>query len=259
MRAAFAVTISAAALSASGCLLGDFDKINGDNTFLPTTGGTIGATGGAGGVASSGATHMRELIDDLEDDNLQILPGFGRSGSWSTINDGSIGSSQTLDADTISDGGRIETLPDGSSLTSNRAAHTTGQGFSFFVYIGVTLYPSNFPTAPYDASSYSGISFWARSAMPSTTVRVSIPDRNSDPEGGVCGGSAGACFDTFGATLTLSSDWTFFEFDFDELSQQGTGLQISTGLARSAIYGINWRLPAETTFDVWIDDVAFYR
>jgi endoglucanase len=63
------------------------------------------------------------------------------------------------------------------------------------------------PKAAYDASAFGGIAFWARrSPETAARVRVHLPDRNTDPDGGVCT----ECYNDFGADIVLDADWKKF-------------------------------------------------
>ncbi len=43
------------------------------------------------------------------------------------------------------------------------------------------------PKGPYDASAYTGVSFWAKLGSGSQkTLRLKVPDINTDPDGHVC-------------------------------------------------------------------------
>jgi len=112
------------------------------------------------------------------------------------------------------------------------------------------------PKGPYDASKYKGISFFAKKGAGSTgKVRVKIPDKNTDPDGGVCG----ACANDFGFALTLSEEWQKYIVPFSALRQEsGWGNPRPRSVASEAIYAIQFQVNDKgRPFDIWIDDLAF--
>ncbi len=73
----------------------------------------------------------------------------------------------------------------------------------------------------YDASAYSGIGFWIRQGGMGlgTTVEFLVSDVQTHEDGGVCWD----CWDHFGAVVTAPSSWTYHEFLWSELDQEGWG------------------------------------
>ena len=89
---------------------------------------------------------------------------------------------------------------------------------------------------PYDAHIRTGVTFWARIGDTSANkVRLSVSDKYSRPEGGICDASASAttstaCYDTFGVDLLpLSQTWTQYRVPFGGLGQRGFGLHGAVG------------------------------
>jgi len=209
--------------------------------------------GAARDVVETG-TPPTGLIDDMEDNDSFILPREGRQGVWFTVNDGTPGAMQTPGTPfTMSpiSAGR------GASLY---AARSSGYGFaSWRPLIGFWFYhPPTGPKQLYDVSRYRGITFMARfaasdAANVSTSVRVVIPDRDTDPDGMVCMG--GGCNDHFGANITLTPQWTSYTILFATMTQEGWGTQVGQFDAVNA-YGIEFEFPLQATFDCWIDDIA---
>jgi hypothetical protein len=175
-----------------------------------------------------------ELIDDM-DKGSQFIPSVhGRAGSWQVAHD-------TTPNVTMFP-------PDGTFSMSNTndpcrllAVHVLG--------------------APYNASAYKGISFWAKVGPSSSpTVRVAFPDKDTDPAGGTCstapGAPANGCFDHWGSQVPLSQSWTKVTVRFSNLTQAGWGNLVSQFDA-STVFRIHWEIPAGATFDIWVDDLAF--
>ena len=130
---------------------------------------------------------VEELIDNMEDNNNAIPLTKGRSGTWSVSHDDSPGGVQTPDN------------PFTMTAITGRGATSLKAGVHcrpWFRRMGAELLvqlnqKGTSAKAPYDASAYAGISFWAKvSAAHLATVRVRIPDVNSDPAGAVCAAPA---------------------------------------------------------------------
>ncbi|HLZ07397.1 MAG TPA: hypothetical protein VKT80_02335, partial [Chloroflexota bacterium] len=109
---------------------------------------------------------------------------------------------------------------------------------------------------PYDASAYTGIAFWAKAGSGSTTsLRVNVSDKDTDPAGGTCA-PADKCNDHFGKDIALTANWAAYTMTFHELLQLGWG-QSFAALDAAHLYAIQFQVGKGTTFDVWLDDVAF--
>lgn len=214
-------------------------------TGSDTTSSTSASTGtGAGADAA--------LIDDMEDGDSAIASSEGRLGYWYTFND--MTGTQTPAADAFT----MESLPtprDGST----KAAHTTGTGFKTYAGIGFNFKLSGTEKTAYDASGYTGITFWAKKAPTSIAkVRVTLPDVNTDPLGKVC--TAAGCYDHFGKDLTLTDEWTEFTIPFADLAQIGFGDPKPAGIDPKQVYGIQFQVEAAMMdFDYWIDDISFTK
>ncbi len=79
--------------------------------------------------------------------------------------------------------------------------------------------------APYvDISAFSGIEFWMYDALPTpATVRVQIPDKESDPKGGVCGHATDGstldqCYSAVYEDITVPPGWSFQVVPFSALA-----------------------------------------
>jgi hypothetical protein len=115
---------------------------------------------------------------------------------------------------------------------------------------------------PYDAAAYGGISFWAKiDAGSSSGLRVLFPDKDTLPDGGLCQmfGTAAAtqCYDHYGKRIFLTTEWTKYTISFSSLTQDGWG-RAGGGFDPSTIYEVQFQLPTNATFGVWIDDVALF-
>ncbi len=196
-----------------------------------------------------------DAVDTLPDDVDQISEDLAKcrdncqNSQFLTIFD------KPLPAGKIADGGRC-----GSAYAFHL---TTTQLTDWGANWGTKLSP------PFDGSEYDGISFWARRAPQSRgIVRVEMSDRFSDgefvdEEGNLyCNpnytddSTAEGC-DRFGGFVTVSADWKFFTVPFEEMRQAGWGVS-APYFDVAGLLSLTFLFPAGT-WDIWIDDVAFYK
>jgi hypothetical protein len=191
-----------------------------------------------------------------------IAPICGRTGYWYTYNDMTAGALQTPAAGKAFTDSAIvppRTTEDGG--TSSMAARTTGSGFTAYgAGMGFDLDDPGAGAAKrtYDASSYSGVTFWAMGSA-GGSVRFNVADKATDPSGGIFMGSTGPdqCSDHHGHALMLTTTWQEFTFTWAQLTQQGFGYAEAT-LDTSHLIGMQFQVGVPTgSFDVWIDDIAF--
>lgn len=196
------------------------------------------------------------LIDDLELELGQMLPDDeipdldGRVGYWFTYNDGSLDGEQTPIP------GSFQPAVGGAAGTSY-CAGTVGQGFlSWGAGMGVKLNNDFGGDCPYDASTYDGITFFARGTV---SARVSITTRATHPiaQGGTCDPGMGQCSDHFGVSLALGDEWQEYTIEWADLIQQGWG--IPAGFDPGQIIEIQWQVPVAQPFDVQVDELRLWR
>lgn len=126
--------------------------------------------------------------------------------------------------------------------------------------------------APYDASAYAGIMFWAKKGNPSASgaMTVAIPTTNDQPlEGGICHdpetpGKHDRCRDSFHVDLSLRPEWKLYVIYFSDLAQAGWGYKPLGGFDKKVMIGIAFSNKGVTSkggdpFDEWIDDIAFVK
>ncbi|HEY3592487.1 MAG TPA: hypothetical protein VGL13_01380 [Polyangiaceae bacterium] len=184
------------------------------------------------------------LIDDGEDGNSRVLVREGRGGYWYTSVDGT--------GSTVSPTGEFKMGSPGHD-GSQHAAHIQGQmgtvGDSFWASVGFNL---SDPPAPYDASRYAGITFWAKGPA---HIRLKEADAYTTPAGGHCQD----CYNDFGIELALTNKWERYSIPFDALAQQPNWGDPRSAIDAKELFGIQWQFgSAGRAFDIWIDDVAFY-
>src|SRR6266496_1082265 len=213
--------------------------------------GTVGTTGGAGtGTTGGGGSGTSlEMIDNLEDNDRQIIAASGRQGPWHSFNDTNAGNIQPpLGTGFVAAAG-------GANNTAY-AVHTTGSGFQFggvgFDLNNATPTPESMSSMAYNASAFSGLSFWAKG---SGTLRVEFAMRSFVPtdRGGSCTSN---CWNVYGAnTPTLTSNWTQITIPWAGMQREQGGT--SPAFNASELMGVSFKGPG--TFDFWIDEVAFVR
>jgi hypothetical protein len=234
-----------------------------DVVVPPSEGGPIDArsepTVDARPIVDAGPI-VESMIDDMEDPDDAILVADGRRGAWFVLNDGTDGGVQSPATGALF---TMTAIPGGRGA-SMYAAHTSGQGFTTWSALfgfWVNRRPAQLKQL-YDAHAYNALTFWAKTSASdaakfSPFVRVQLPDRNTDPDGQICtaDGSAG-CSDHFGKSITLANDWTKYTIRFNSLQQAGFGM-VAPALDAAHLYGVEFQFPLGSTFDCWIDDIAF--
>jgi hypothetical protein len=243
-------TLAALALSLS-CLAG-CDSGAGSSG----NGVTTGTQGGPSTGNPAPAPTDLSMIDDMEDGNGSILSADGRQGAWYTYNDGT--GTQVPAAMTA---GYMMSAITPPRAASTMAAETTGMGFTVWGSgFGFDLNNDGTMKQPYDASTYTGVTFWAKAGSGSvTSVRMNVQDAQTAPEGGVCMPSVmNSCNDHRGATVNLTTDWQQFTFTFASMTQQGWGEKFAT-FETDKLYAIQFQTGTMATFDLWVDDIAFYK
>jgi hypothetical protein len=182
-------------------------------------------------------------VDDMEDGDTKVLTLKGRGGYWFTYADKSskVGPSPFVMSSPGADG-------------SKQAARITGKiGTDKTVYVGLGTSLID-PRKPYDASSYKGIAFKAKVGKGSTSVRVKLPDANTDPEAKICKD----CYNDFGKDLTLTTDWKRYVVPFKEMTQEPGWGEQKPALAADKVMAIQFQIKESgADYDLWIDDVEF--
>jgi hypothetical protein len=212
-------------------------------------GGVLGGGGGLGGLTL-------DLIDDMEDGDAAINYGAGnRDGDWYVGHDATATGTQFP-------GVAFAMSPldqtDSRYAVSKLAAMTKGTGFTdwgenlgfnmMLVDTGSGKHP------PYDASAYCGLHFFGKIAAGTTSeVIVRVPDKNSHPDGGVCGAAQKPCYLHYQQLAAFGSAWTEYAVLFTDLTRTGWPAAFDV----TAIYGVEFGLLPNTKFELWIDDISF--
>jgi hypothetical protein len=236
-------------------------------------GATVGGSAGSAMVAAVDCTKdsglMLDKIADFEMGSADINSAPGRKGSFFTYNDKSATGVEAPPMDSVVAPMEIP----GQRCTSKFALHVSAKGFTVWgagfgsdIAYGLDAAADSgaSPRGSYDASGYTGIAFWARSEPGSKPgLRLNVADKNSAPEGGLCvvdmtGMDPNRCYDDFGATIGITTAWDFFKFPFAEMKQRSFGLK-AAAMDTAHLYGLQFQAPAGVDFDVWMDDVEFYK
>jgi hypothetical protein len=226
----------AAGSDSGGSSAGGAEPLGGANAGDANAGGeNSGGTGGAD-TGVCGAS-----IDDLEDGDGTVCLGDGRQGQWFTW----LGTGTIYPPASTGFPATLLGSPRGSSLY---AMNFSGTGVSL-AGIGV---PFNSPMADfneiYDASAYEGIKFWGRAE---TTISASVEIRTYEVEFTMYGGGCTAsCVSNSYGPITLGSVWQEYTIPFISMTGGSAVFEPSELLNMQIIVG--------GSFNLWIDDPAFY-
>jgi hypothetical protein len=188
------------------------------------SGGTSGGpTGGTSFGGEGGAPPDTLLIDDFEDgDRFASL----NDGEWFVSNDSTGNQSLAVSRPSVARDGSVY------------AIHTSGVGFERFAAVVCDISGA---AASFDASAYPAITFVARAERGSATaVHLSFYANNVN----------------FAVPLTLDDEWQRHTVRFTD------GLPVEDPNARldpRAIAAIQFNVTSGTSFDFWLDDLAFVR
>lgn len=190
-----------------------------------------------------------DLIDDMEHTGGAVPELHGRSGFWFTYHD------DTPGAVISPPSGLPFRMAESGDPCRKRAVHVTGGPFAQWG-AGLGFGVGN----PYDVTRYTGLSFWIKGKLTSTSlVRVSLTDKDTDPKGGLCDPKAtdgpNACHDHFGEQFRISEDWSQVTVLFGDLRQSVWG-RLASRFDRQTLYDVHFEFPVGAQFDVWLDDVA---
>ena len=227
-----------------------------------TTDPTTASTGeGSSATTGSGAGPQTiEMIDDMEDNDNAILADGGRVGYWYTFNDGTTTGTQTPPPDLEGTGEEPFTMTalEPARAQSTYAARSWGAGFETWgAGFGFDLNSPDGAKAAYDASAYTGITFWAKlGAGSGTAASVMISDPGTDPTGGACSDKC----DKWKMDLAVTEEWQQFTIPFAALKQGGWGDPAGTDeIDASKLYSIQFQVAQAPKFDLYIDDLGFYN
>lgn len=227
-----------------------------------TNGGTAGTTSGTGGTVGPPKT----LLEDMEDGNDQIRlvqddKGTLRNGYWYMYVNGK---SETLEPqlDMITMTVHPTGMPGPAGIVSTK-------GFRLLVsdvtpndvgYGAAAAFNILNGRRPYDASRYTGISYYLRASRP-MTIRFQIVTTGTDDNGGICDKAMSKCSDHFFKEEVVGTSWNSHRGSWmepSEFAQEGWGTPVD--FDPSQIVAIQFFVPSHVTtpeIELWIDDVSF--
>lgn len=220
-----------------------------------TTSSSGTSTGGSSSSSAGGGSgESLTVIDDMEDMNGSINAVAGMQGAWYTYNDMTAAGMQTPESG--------PTVPFAMATpgagTSMYAANTKGSGFTTWgAGFGFDLNNDGTTKKAYDASQFAGITFNAKIGAGSVAaIRFNIGDSQTTPEAGNCGMK---CSDDFGQSLTLTAEWQKFKIAFADMKAVNWSMQNLTAINKASLWYVHFQASQNNTFDIWVDDVAFYK
>jgi hypothetical protein len=160
----------------------------------------------------------------------------------------------------------------GTPAASAYALHVSGGGYvSYGPNIGWTI--SDSASGALDVSAESGVAFWARTDSSEVqSLEIVVNDVYTypvlEPELRQCELESPdylpplgqRCWNGGKSLRVLSPAWRLYTVDFSELVQDTWGTQSPGGKPDlTRVLSIEFHLPALLDFDLWLDDIAFFR
>lgn len=190
------------------------------------------------------------VIDDLASGNGQIIVTDGRNGFWYDRGDGSAGNLSPSPSTPLQ-------VALGSGPRGGYAARMAGSGFtSSGAAMGFSFSQSEAGICPYDASPFSGISFWAKAASP-LLARFNV--LTADTQDARDGGSpASGPSNPFGFPVAVATTWQKYTIAFGDLIRKASDDDAhAVTFDSSQLIGVEFQVPSNTTFDLSVTDLAF--
>ncbi len=272
----------------SGGTSGSSGSTTGASGTSGTTGSTTPMDGGASDAAD--ASKLGLLVDNMTTTgtgtriSLQV-PAGESPGSYYTYSDNAsnnlggmtlvISTAQLLDAPVTpavanADGSQIV----GELCFNGRVVNYAGLGMSLAYGNPPDASPESGISSPvpFDASAYSGVSFYVLvtpsdgGTLPS--LHYSVPDTQTADKAAypaaLCNVDGGTCDDDFGSDVPfVAGTWTKVSFKWAELTQQGFGTAFPTGIKDNQLIGMKWQAngdgadAAADSFNFCISDIYF--
>jgi len=216
--------------------------------------GGAGTAGSAAGTGGAGTPPEFELVDNMENGDSVIDSTNGRGGDWYAAHDLTPTGTQVPSPFQVT----ALAVSDSRYAVSHFAAMTSGMGFTDWgENLGFNLRLLNGPKHPsYNATAYCGVHFFAKTgAGASNKALLRVIDKNSHPDGGVCGGGGMPCYQYFQKQLTFSAAWQEYSVLFSDLTCAGW----PPSLVLSDVFSVEFGLTANSKFEIWVDDVSFLK
>jgi hypothetical protein len=203
-----------------------------------------------------------DVLDDFEGGTFSVPNTGGRIGNWYNYGDMTGGITSTW---------VIADIPKQRGPQSHKALHFAGSGYTNWG-CGAGADLNNAGTQqgdkkPYDASfdnngtptPYAGVTFWARSDGGTLNLGVVFPDGDTDAAGGICNMSGGTCDHHYLSSVSVGSDWKRYTILFKDLMLEAGTVPTPGPFDPTRLVSVQFRISSNTTFDLWVDDVAFVR
>ena len=228
--------------------------------------GGTGGNGGTGGglepdpdlpVLTCGSTPCSDpnTIVDFEANDGRVCDTNGRSGITNVYGDGTGEQWPLAGANGLSKFSPMSACRGQSAV----AFHTKGDGFTSWGAGAVMRFA---PAGGWDASAFSGISFWAMSPT-RTRITFGIPTVETQDVAydGQCVPKNGLqCSDHFVAGRSIGVTWMAYTILFSEMKQRGFGVPApSTNINPAKLLELNITFPPGQPFDIWFDDISFTK
>ena len=157
------------------------------------------------------------LLDDLEDGDR--INKFG--GNWFTLDDSHFGGDSIVSP-------KVFTPSKAGAFGSYKCARIMGRVTTTFEwgFIGIGTYLSH-PDNPVDIREYNGIEFWSKGDGKNYRIKF-----RSNVTGD---------YDDYGYDFVSTEDWTRFIINFEDIYQQGWGMEVIKDKALSDVISINWQ------------------
>jgi hypothetical protein len=183
------------------------------------------------------------VIDDFEANDARLLERDGRSGAWSTFDDGT-------GRQKLASGSPLFPAPiPGRRGESRRALHAAGSKFTDW---GVTMTVPLADNACYDVSAYGGIRFWAK-GKGQVHLGLQLIDVQELKFGGFCSED---CYNVHRKAIELGARWQEHEVRWEELQQLWPKNRLDFDPARVRSLEFLFR-EENTSFELWVDDLEF--
>jgi hypothetical protein len=188
------------------------------------------------------------LLADFEQDSIFLRPVPQRYGVWYMSNDGSPEGKQVPESYVGERGGYGG---------SNYAVHYRVEGFSEWgAVLGFLLRytPADGIKCPFNAAAFDGLAFMAR-GKGRVRVNLGTPETTPSEQEGRC---QKGCWDSHGAFVFLTDEWTEQRLPWSAFAQQGWGT--TARLDVKELLAINFAIGrGDQPADVWLDDVRFIQ
>jgi hypothetical protein len=203
------------------------------------------------------------MIDDMTNGTNAICTNQGRQGTWFTVK-GSLASTTITPVENTT----FNAWPLGADTRGGRTygMRLAGTGFAgtssanAFAILATTL---TTPNGAYDASGFTGVSFYAKSKAGPTTIRVNFEttETRDTMQGGDC--VEPNCDDHFGQYVALTATWQQYSIAFQYTTQEGWGQVAQPNFAH--LWNIDFVYTAMANgatnpgnFEFLLSDLAFF-